>query len=89
MALVAWLLARRVYDDSLAVQEGFSSLSERTQENLNAIRTIQAQAQEEQEIRRFSEVNADGAVKNFPGAIVRRIGLKLFIRIAMVKPNVA
>ena len=57
IAVVAYALARRVYDSSFAVQEGFSTLSERVQENLNGIRTIQAQVQEEREVRRFSAVN--------------------------------
>jgi ATP-binding cassette subfamily B protein len=55
--LTGLLLARRVHAQSLLVQEGFSSLSERTQENLAGIRTIQALVQEEQELRRFQETN--------------------------------
>ena len=54
---VAYVLARQVYDRSILVQEGFSSLSEQVQENLNGIRTIQAQAHEDHEIGRFSAVN--------------------------------
>jgi ATP-binding cassette subfamily B multidrug efflux pump len=57
VALVGWMLARRVYGHSISVQEGFSELSERVQENLNGIRTIQAQGQEEAEIARFTGVN--------------------------------
>ena len=47
---LAWRLARRVHDQSTAVQEGFSALSERVQENLAGIRTIQALCQESGEI---------------------------------------
>lgn len=61
IAVVAWVLARRVFNDSIAVQEQFSTLSERVQENLNGIRTIQAQAREEQEERRFEGVNGEYA----------------------------
>ncbi|MEN8184678.1 MAG: ABC transporter ATP-binding protein, partial [Myxococcota bacterium] len=55
--LTALFMSRRVHHHSLLVQGGFSTLSERTQENLSGIRTIQALTQEEQEIRRFGETN--------------------------------
>ncbi len=55
--LTGLLMARRVHRESLLVQEGFSGLSERTQENLAGIRTIQALVQEEQELRRFQATN--------------------------------
>ncbi len=61
IGISAYLLARRIYSHSIAVQEGFSVLSERTQENLNGIRTVQAQGQEAQEVLRFDEVNRDYA----------------------------
>jgi ATP-binding cassette subfamily B multidrug efflux pump len=54
----AYLVAKRVYTASTAVQEGFSTLSDRVQENLNGIRTIQALGQEDEETRRFGKVNA-------------------------------
>ena len=57
ITLSAYLLARRVYVASTAVQEGFSTLTDRVQGNLNGIRTIQALGQEREEIRRFSDVN--------------------------------
>src|SRR5262245_12709498 len=59
--LVGWWLARQVFKDSLAVQEGFASLSEHVQENLNGIRTVQALVQEDHEIARFQTVNRDYA----------------------------
>jgi ATP-binding cassette subfamily B protein len=52
-------LSRRVHRQALLVQAGFSTLSERTQENLAGIRTVQALGQEEQELRRFQAVNQD------------------------------
>ncbi len=64
IGVVAYVLARRVYSNSVAVQEGFSTLSERVQENFNGIRTIQAQTQEDQEIRRFAAINDDYADRN-------------------------
>jgi len=58
IALVAYLFSKRVFTLSMAVQEGFAELSDHTQENLNGIRTVQALAQEDEEIRRFNSVNA-------------------------------
>jgi ATP-binding cassette subfamily B protein len=55
--VTALVMSRRVHHQSLLVQEGFSTLSERTQENLAGIRTIQALTQEPEEIRRFGAVN--------------------------------
>ncbi|MAI41605.1 MAG: ABC transporter ATP-binding protein [Candidatus Azotimanducaceae bacterium] len=46
---------------SRAVQGKLSALSQHTQENLSGIRTVQAQAQEFQEIKRFSGTNEDYA----------------------------
>ena len=42
---------------SVNVQQGLSSLSDQVQENLSGIRTIQAMAQEENEIARFGRAN--------------------------------
>jgi ATP-binding cassette subfamily B protein len=58
ITICAYFLARRVYSASTAVQEGFSKLSERVQENMNGIRTIQALGQEDAETRRFGLVNS-------------------------------
>ncbi len=52
-----WRLSRQVFDQSIIVQAGFSNLSDRVQENLGGIRTVQAQVQEAKEIERFAEVN--------------------------------
>jgi ATP-binding cassette subfamily B protein len=57
--VTALVMSRRVHRQSLLVQGGFSTLSERTQENLAGIRTIQALTQEPEEIRRFGVVNDD------------------------------
>ena len=53
----AYVLAGRVYDASMKVQEGFSDLSDNVQENFGGIRTVQALVQEEAEIARFSSIN--------------------------------
>ncbi len=61
---VAWRLSGRLRDESVRVQAGFSELSERVQENLGGIRTIQALAQEEAEALRFAVVNDRYAAHN-------------------------
>ncbi len=57
IAFMGYYLSRRIYVQSTLVQEGFSSLSESVQENLNGIRTIQTHAQEDREVARFKSVS--------------------------------
>ncbi len=57
ITFVAYYYSRTIYAQSHLVQQGFSSLSTFVQENLNGIRTVQAMAQEKEEIRRFTRVN--------------------------------
>ncbi|HEY0302667.1 MAG TPA: ABC transporter ATP-binding protein [Rhizomicrobium sp.] len=57
IAGMGYHLSKRIYDQSTLVQEGFSSLSESVQENLNGIRTIQTHAQEDREVARFKQVS--------------------------------
>ncbi|MFP6808838.1 MAG: ABC transporter ATP-binding protein [Pseudomonadales bacterium] len=64
ITLVAYLFSKRIYRQSHKVQEGFSTLSTFVQENLNGIRTVQAMAQEQEEINRFSAVNHEFAEDN-------------------------
>lgn len=61
IAFFGWLIARKIFVQSTAVQEGFSELSAQVQENLNGIRTIQTHAQEAREIRRLEEKSSDYA----------------------------
>jgi ATP-binding cassette subfamily B protein len=61
----AYLLSRRLYQESLAVQEGFAGLSDRVQENVGGIRTIQALNQEDAEIQRFDGANRSYTEQNF------------------------
>ena len=53
----AWNASRRMGLASRAVQERLSQLGSRVQENLSGIRTIQAMAQEDNEIARFAGAN--------------------------------
>jgi ATP-binding cassette subfamily B protein len=57
IAWVGWRASRAVFAASTAVQAGFADLSERVQENLGGIRTVQAQVQETREIDAFGAVN--------------------------------
>lgn len=65
IAGAGFLISRRIYLQSIKVQEGFSSLSEFVQENLNGIRTIQTHAQEDREITRFRSISDDYAQHYF------------------------
>jgi len=62
--VVAWRLSGRLRAQSLLVQEGFSELSGRVQENLGGIRTIQALTQEDAEIHRFEATNDRYVLRN-------------------------
>ena len=55
--LYGWKMSGTMADSSLAMQEGLSALTTHTQENLSGIRTVQAQAQEQNEIKRFWATN--------------------------------
>jgi ATP-binding cassette subfamily B protein len=57
IAVMGYVLSKRIYEQSTVVQEGFSWLSESVQENLNGIRTIQTHAQEDREVARFRSVS--------------------------------
>ncbi|MFT6435523.1 MAG: ATP-binding cassette subfamily B protein [Candidatus Azotimanducaceae bacterium] len=64
IAMVAWIYSKHIYRQSHTVQQGFSRLSTFVQENLNGIRTVQAMAQEDDEVRRFGLVNDEFARDN-------------------------
>lgn len=64
ISIVAYKYSKKIYDQSHLVQEGFSDLSTFVQENLNGIRTVQAMAQEKEEVGRFAEVNQQFADRN-------------------------
>ncbi|HJW41195.1 MAG TPA: ABC transporter ATP-binding protein [Rhizomicrobium sp.] len=65
IAGMGFYLSRRIYEQSTKVQEGFSTLSESVQENLNGIRTIQTHAQEDREVDRFRATSASYADNYF------------------------
>ena len=53
----AYIMAQQMGRSSREVQERLSELSSHTQENLSGIRTVQAQVQEDNEIKRFGLTN--------------------------------
>lgn len=57
VAIVGFLMARRMFPYYRDQQEAMADVTSFTQENLNGIRTIQASSQEEQEIARFHKVS--------------------------------
>ena len=63
LALVGFLLARRMFPYYRDQQEAMAAVNTFTQENLNGIRTIQAMSQEEQEIKSFFQVSTRYAQK--------------------------
>ena len=64
MALVMNRLAGRVHHGFRSVQEQFSRISARVQENLSGIRVVKAFAQGREEMDAFDELNRDYLVKN-------------------------
>ena len=52
-----WYASRQMGLTSVAVQQRMSAMGAQVQENLSGIRTVQAMAQESNEIRRFATVN--------------------------------
>jgi ATP-binding cassette subfamily B multidrug efflux pump len=65
IAAAGFLISTQLYRQSIRVQEGFSTLSEFVQENLNGIRTIQTHAQEDREIDRFKVISGTYADNYF------------------------
>lgn len=64
ITIVARAYGKRIFSLSYKVQAGFSDLSTYVQENLNGIRTVQAMAQEGEEVKRFNKVNSKFADDN-------------------------
>ena len=62
-AITGFFMARGMYPYSRERQEAMADMTSFTQENLNGIRTIQAMAQEDQEIARFKRISTAYAQK--------------------------
>ena len=63
VAIIGFVMARGMFPFFRERQEALATLTAFTQENLNGIRTIQAMAQEEQEIERFRRASTRYAQK--------------------------
>ena len=63
VAVIGFMMARGMFPFFRERQEALATLTAFTQENLNGIRTIQAMAQEEQEIERFRKASTRYAQK--------------------------
>ncbi len=64
VSLTVKFLGQQIYIRFEKLQEFFSGITARAQENLTGVRVIRAYAQEEAEIRQFKELNAEYAQKN-------------------------
>ncbi len=64
VSLTVKFLGQQIYIRFEKIQEFFSGITARAQENLTGVRVIRAYAQEEAEIRQFEELNAEYAQKN-------------------------
>ncbi|PKQ02838.1 MAG: hypothetical protein CVT72_16315, partial [Alphaproteobacteria bacterium HGW-Alphaproteobacteria-11] len=80
-AIIGWILAKKIFNQSTLVQEGFSTLSAQVQENLNGIRTIQTHAQEDREIDRF-EATSDAYARDYYKLMFLNSGLTSAMLIA-------
>jgi len=58
------LFGRRIHDRFESIQEMFSDISSRVQENLSGVRVIRAYAQEQPEIRKFELLNQEYVTQN-------------------------
>jgi ATP-binding cassette subfamily B protein len=57
VSIVVMVFGKRIHDRFEAIQELFSDISSRVQENLAGVRVIRAYVQEDSEIARFEELN--------------------------------
>ena len=59
LSLLIYLLSNRLHRGYLSIQERFSQIVSRTQENLSGIRVVKAFVREEAELERFAEAGRD------------------------------
>jgi ATP-binding cassette subfamily B multidrug efflux pump len=95
VSLTVKFLGQQIHIRFEKIQEFFSGITARAQENLNGARVIRAYAQEDAEIRQFQELNSEYADKNVAlvkfGAAMRPllfffIGLSFVIIVAVGVP---
>jgi len=76
------LLSRRVFAQSVAVQEQLGALSTRAQENLSGIQQVKAYVQEEREAAAFRELGAEFRRRSLAMATLRGLMLALIAAFA-------
>ncbi len=64
VSLTVKILGEQVHKRFEKIQEYFSDITARTQENLSGVRVVRAYAREESEIEQFQELNREYAAKN-------------------------
>ena len=88
VGLVGFLMARGVYPYYRERQEALAEVTSFTQENLNGIRTIQAMAQEENEIERFKD-SSTSYIKKFYRATRYQTFMNTYINaLTMIAPMI-
>ena len=88
VGLLGFFMARGVYPYYRERQEALADVTSFTQENLNGIRTIQAMAQEENEIERFRE-SSSNYIKKFYRAVRYQTFMSTYINgMTMISPMI-
>ena len=88
VGLLGYVMARGIYPYYRERQEALADVTSFTQENLNGIRTIQAMAQEENEIERFNESSTQ-YIKKFYRAVRYQTFMNTYIGAAtMISPMI-
>lgn len=88
VGLVGFLMARGIYPYYRDRQEALADVTSFTQENLNGIRTIQAMAQEENEIERFRE-SSTSYIKKFYRATRYQTFMNTYVNaLTMISPMI-
>ena len=88
VAVIGFMMARGMFPFFRERQEALATLTAFTQENLNGIRTIQAMAQEEQEIERFRKASTRYAQKFYRAERYQVIVNVAMTLLTMVSPVV-
>ena len=78
LALVVRLLGKRLYLHYEAIQEAFSSLNTKVQENLSGVRVVKAYTLEDSEVEYFQELNQEFVERNYKQIRLRNFFFPLF-----------
>ncbi|RKU31747.1 ABC transporter ATP-binding protein [Candidatus Poribacteria bacterium] len=78
LGLIVRLLGKRLYLHYESIQEAFSSLNTKVQENLSGVRVVKAYTLEDSEIEHFQELNQDFVIRNYKQIRLRNFFFVLF-----------